>query len=100
MDLKADRFVLTVTTGETIDELNQREGVTKHLIGLLDLVDGMLRGHVAIPPDSLPPLLQLLIAGELHYVVLRGSKLRYRSGHIIDCQFSRSLDEAEDLPED
>lgn len=98
--LKADKAVLSISDGATLNEWNQKQGVTKHLIGLLDLIDGTLRGHLSIPPDALPSLLQLLIAGELRYAVLRGSKLRYRSAHIIDCQFSRSLDETEDLPED
>lgn len=98
--LKADKAFLTVSTGATLDELNQQRDVTTHLIGLINLIDGTLRGHLSIPSDAFQPLLQLLIAGQLGYAVLRGSKLRYRSAHIVDCQFCRTLDEIEDLPED
>lgn len=98
--LKADKASLRVSAGGTADELNQQRDVTTHLIGLLDLMGDTLRGHVSIPPDALPPLLQLLVAGQLGYAILRGGKLRYRSAHIIDCQFCRTLDEKEDLADD
>lgn len=98
--LKADKAVLSIRDGATLDEWNQRRDVTTHLIGLLDLIDGTLRGHVSIPPEALPSLLQLLIVDQLRYAILRGTKLQYRSAHIIHCRCSRSLDETEDLPED
>lgn len=47
----------------------------------------------------LPLLLQLLVVDELRYAIVQGSKLRYRSATIRQCQFCRSLDESEDLPE-
>jgi hypothetical protein len=71
----------------------------RRLIGLLDLRATTLRGHVTVPANMLPLLLQLLVADQLHYAIVQGSKLRYRSATIRQCQFCRSLDENEDLPE-
>jgi hypothetical protein len=71
-------MVLHVSGDSNLADWNAREE-PKRLIGLLDLSETTLRGHVWVPADALPLLLQLVIAGEMRYAVLRGEKLRYRS---------------------
>jgi hypothetical protein len=44
-----------------------------------DIVEGFL---VEIP-HALPPILQMLIAGQFRFMLLRGSKFRYRSAWLI-----------------
>ena len=48
---------------------------------------------MSIPLDALVPILQMLIAGRLKFVVMRGSKLRYRSARLHSYTLGSKLDE-------
>jgi len=47
-------------------------------IGLINVINDVLRGMIDMPADALGPVLQTLIAGKLHYFDFRGEPLRYR----------------------
>jgi hypothetical protein len=68
-------------------------------IGLLTLIEETLQAVVWMPVEAMSSVLQMLIANELHYAVLRGERLRYRRGLIRDLDLSRAIDEYEDVPD-
>jgi hypothetical protein len=57
----------------------------------------MIKGSIGIPADALPPILQMLIAKEFKFVLLRGSKFRYRSARLTGLRLEMKLDE-DDMP--
>ena len=68
-------------------------------VGLVNVADQILRAVIWLPTDGVSSLLSLLTANELRYAVLHGNKLRYRQAHVRSVQFSRSVDEDEDVPD-
>jgi len=42
-------------------------------LGGLEAYPDRIVGHVGIPQDALPPILQMLIAGQFRFMLLRGS---------------------------
>jgi len=105
--MRADQAVEAESTARLL-ECKCRSETASHdksdesvsLVGMLDVIEDTLRGHVWVPPDVMPLLLQLLTANELRYAVMRGGRLRYRKANLRDCRFCRTLDETEDLPDD
>jgi hypothetical protein len=51
----------------------------------------MIKGSIGMPADVLSPIMQLLIAKELKFVVLTASKFRYRSAGITDLRLEMRL---------
>jgi hypothetical protein len=68
-------------------------------VGGLESYPERVDGHVGIPSDALGPILQMLIASRLKFVVLRGSKVRYRSARLISYSLLPMLSE-DDLSEE
>jgi hypothetical protein len=66
-------------------------------LGGLSAYPDMIRGSIGIPADVLSPILQMLIAGQLKFVLLTGSKFRYRSARLTGLQLEMKLTE-DDLP--
>ena len=54
----------------------------------------MIKGSIGIPTDAMPPILQMLIAKELKFDLLRGSKFRYRSAGLTGLRLEMRLTEA------
>lgn len=66
--------------------------------GSLDIYDDRIAGLVSIPMDALPPILQMLIAGHLRIVEMRGPRFRYRQALCNSFRLEMKLDR-DDLPE-
>lgn len=64
-------------------------------LGGLDAYPDRIDGRVGIPADALPPILQMLIAGRFKYMLLRGSKFRYRSARLHSLRLEMNLTEDE-----
>jgi hypothetical protein len=60
----------------------------------------VLQGLLTLRADVLPPVLVMLIADRLKYVVLDGSPLRHRCALIRDDSLEMTLDEEEYPPDD
>jgi hypothetical protein len=67
-------------------------------LGALDLYPDMIKGSVGLPADVLSPIMQLLIAKELKFIVLTASKFRYRSAGITGLRLEMRL--SDDAPID
>jgi hypothetical protein len=68
-------------------------------LGSFDIYPGIIRGSIGIPADALSPILQVLIAKELKFVLMTGSKFRHRSARLTGLRLEMKLDE-DDEPED
>jgi hypothetical protein len=60
-------------------------------LGALDVYPDMIKGLIGMPADVLSPIIQLLIAQELKFIVLTASKFRYRSAGITDLRLEMRL---------
>jgi hypothetical protein len=60
-------------------------------LGALDVYPDMINGSIGMPADVLSPIMQLLIAKELKFIVLTASKFRYRSAGITDLRLEMRL---------
>lgn len=63
----------------------------------MSLYRGDLQGLFPMPSDALPPVLTMLTAGRLRYVVMSGAKMRYGHARIQSFRLEMDLDE-DDLP--
>jgi hypothetical protein len=66
-------------------------------LGGLEAYPDMIRGSIEIPADVLSPILQMLIAKQLKFVLLTGSKFRYRSARLTGLRLEMKLTE-DDMP--
>jgi hypothetical protein len=67
-------------------------------LGALELYPDMIQGLIGIPADVLSPILQMLIAKKLKYVLLNGSKFYRRSARLTG--FSLEMRLPDDAPMD
>jgi hypothetical protein len=67
-------------------------------LGGLEAYPDRIDGHVGIPADALPPILQMLIAGRFKFVLMRGSKFRYRSARLVSLRLEMKQTE-DDIPD-
>lgn len=74
-------------------EEERRKDLKPIAVGSLELYPERIDEHVGIPSDALVPILQMLIAGRLKFVVLRGAKFRYRSARLQSYSLATKLDE-------
>ena len=72
-------------------------GALVGLLAVLRLFAAAGRGSIGIPADALPPILQMLIAKEFKFVLLRGSKFRYRRACLTGLRLEGRLTE-DDMP--
>ena len=70
-----------------LEAIRQRGG------GIVEAYPERLDANLGIPSDALMPILQVLIAGRLKFVVMRGSKFRYRSARLHSYSLATKLDE-------
>lgn len=74
-------------------EEERRKDLKPIAVGSIEAYPERLAANLGIPADALVPILQMLIAGRLKFVVLRGSKFRYRSVRLISYSLGTRLDE-------
>ena len=96
--LKTDAVEVTLLPGNDMTEERRKE-YKPIALGRLNVYPDVIKGSIGIPADALPPILQMLIAKEFKFIVLRGSKLRYRSARLTSLHLEMKLDEDE-LPAD
>jgi hypothetical protein len=97
--LKTDAGEVTLLPSNDMSE-ERRKDYKPIALGGLDVYRDMIKGSIGIPADALPPILQMLIAEEFKFVLLRGSKFRYRSARLTSLRLEMKLDEDDLPPED
>jgi hypothetical protein len=68
-------------------------------MGSLDALPGIIRVSIGIPSDALTPILQMLIAKELKFILMTESKFRHRSARLTGLRLEMKLTD-DDLPAD
>jgi hypothetical protein len=88
--LKTEVVQISLRPRSSMNE-ERRKNHNPIALGALDLYPDMIKGSVGLPADVLSPIMQLLIAKELKFVVLTASKFRYRSAGITDVRLEMRL---------
>lgn len=94
--MKCDKVVVSLLPSFDLGE-EQRKDYKPIALGSLEAYPDRIGGRVGIPADALPPILQMLIAGQFKFVLLRGSKFRYRSARLHSLRLEMKLTE-DDMP--
>ncbi|WP_426421768.1 hypothetical protein [Bradyrhizobium genosp. A] len=93
--LKTDHMEVSLFPSISLEE--ERRKVLKPIaVGAIETYPERLVASLSIPSDALRPILQMLIAGRLKFVVMRGSKFRYRSARLHSYSLGTKLEEDED----
>jgi hypothetical protein len=74
-------------------EEERRKDLRPIAVGAIEAYPERLDANLSIPSSTLVPILQMLIAGRLKFVVMRGSKFRYRSARLHSYSLGTKLDE-------
>lgn len=96
--MKTDRIEVSLFPSSNLQE-ECRKDLKPIAVGGLESYPERIDGHVGIPSDALGPILQMLICGRLKFVVMRGTKFRYRSARLISYRLDTKLEE-DDMPAD
>jgi hypothetical protein len=96
--LKTDAVQVSLLPSSGMSE-EKRKDYKPIALGALDLYPDMIKGSIGIPADVLSPILQTLIAKELKFILLTGSKFRYRSARLTGLRLEMRLIE-DDAPVD
>lgn len=96
--LKTDAVQVSLLPSSGMSE-EKRKDYKPIALGALDLYPDMIKGSIGIPADVLSPILQTLIAKELKFILLTGSKFRYRSARLTGLRLEMRLTE-DDAPVD
>lgn len=92
--LKTEAVQISIRPWSSMNE-ERRKDHNPIALGALELRLDMIKGSIGIPADVLSPIMQLLIAKELKFIVLTASKFRYRSAGITDLRLeTRPTDDA------
>jgi hypothetical protein len=94
--LKTDAVEVTLLPGNDMSE-ERRKDYKPIALGALDIYPETIKGSIGIPADALSPILQMLITERFKFILLRGSKFRYRSARLTGLRLEMKLDE-DDLP--
>jgi hypothetical protein len=94
--LKTDRVEVSLLPTNDMSE-EKRKAYEPIALGSLDALPGIIRGSIGIPADALSPILQLLVAKELKFVLMTGSKFRHRSARLTGLRLEMKLTE-DDMP--
>lgn len=96
--VKADAVEVTLPPDAGLKEENRKQH-NPRAVGSLILDRGVLQALLSVPADALDPILQMLTAGRMRYVVIDGAPLHYRQALVQQYRIESSYD-AEDLPPD
>jgi hypothetical protein len=94
--LKTDAVEVTLLPGNDMSE-ERRKDYKPIALGGLDVYPDMIKGSIGIPADALPPILQMLTAKELKFVLMTGSKFRHRSARLTGFRLEMKLSD-DDMP--
>jgi hypothetical protein len=94
--LKTDRVEVSLLPTNDMSE-EKRKNYEPITLGSLDASPDMIRGSIGIPADALSPILQMLIAKALKFILMIGSKFRHRSARLSGLRLEMKLTE-DDLP--
>jgi hypothetical protein len=94
--LKTDVVKVSLLPSSGMSE-ERRKDYKPRALGGLDICSDMIRGSIGIPADVLSPILQMLIAKQLKYILLTGSKFHYRSARLTGLRMEMKLTE-DDMP--
>lgn len=90
--LKTDRVEMSLFPSISLEE-DRRNDLKPIAVGAIEVYPERLNANVGIPADALIPILQMLISSRLKFVVMRGSKFRYRSARLQSYSLATKLDE-------
>lgn len=90
--LKTDRIEVSLFPSISLEE-EGRKDLKPIAVGGIEVYPERLAASLSIPSDALGPVLQMLIAGRMKFVVMRGSKVRYRSTRLHSYSLATKLDE-------
>ncbi len=93
--LKTDRMEVSLFPSISLEEERRKE-LKPIAVGAIEAYPERLDASLSIPSDALAPILEMLIAGRLKFVVMRGSKFRYRSSRLHSYSLGTKLEEDED----
>ncbi|MDA9478895.1 hypothetical protein XI03_31290 [Bradyrhizobium sp. CCBAU 65884] len=93
--LKPDRMDVSLFPSISLEE-ERRKDLKPIAVGAIEAYPERLDASLSIPSDALTAVLQMLIAGRLKFVVMRGSKFRYRSARLQSYRLGTKLEEDED----
>jgi hypothetical protein len=95
--LKTDAVEVSLLPSSAMSE-ERRKDYKPRALGGLEVHPDMIRGSIGIPMDVLSPILQMLIAGYLKFVLLTGSRFRHRSARLTGLRLAMKLTEDDLLP--
>lgn len=90
--LKTDRVEVSLFPSTSLEEERRRD-LKPIAVGAIEAYPERLDANLSIPSDALVPILQMLIADRLKFVVMRGAKFRYRSARLHSYSLGTKLDE-------
>jgi hypothetical protein len=93
--LKTDRVEVSLLPTNDMSE-EKRKAYEPIALGSLEALPDLIRGSIGIPADALSPILQMLIAKELKFVLMTGSKFRHRSVRLTGLRLEMKLTEDDD----
>ncbi|QQO34261.1 hypothetical protein JJC00_00635 [Bradyrhizobium diazoefficiens] len=93
--LESDRIEVSLIPSISLEE-ERRKDLKPIALGTIEAYPERLDATLSIPSDALTPILQMLIAGRLKFVVMRGSKFRYRSARLHSYSLGTKFEEDED----
>ena len=97
--LTTDRVEVSLFPTINLEEERRKE-LKPLALGALESYPDKIDAILGIPSDALAPMLQMLTADRLKFVVLRGTKFRYRSARLHSFSLSAALGEDDLWPPD
>ncbi|MGY3396471.1 hypothetical protein ACVWW6_009062 [Bradyrhizobium sp. USDA 3311] len=94
--LKTDRAEISLLPSSDLEE-ERRKDLEPIALGSLNATQDAILGNIGIPWDALTPILQMLIAGQFKFVLMRGTRFRHRSAKVNSLRLETKLTE-DDVP--
>ncbi|MCA1411704.1 hypothetical protein I6F30_11210 [Bradyrhizobium sp. NBAIM20] len=94
--LSTDRAEVSLFPSTNMEEA-RRKDFRPIAVGAIDVYPERLDANLSIPSDALVPILHMLTAERFKFVVMRGSKFRFRSARLHSLSLAAALGE-DDLP--
>jgi hypothetical protein len=88
--LEINRVEVSLLPTSSMSE-EKRKDYEPLALGSLDVYPGRIAANIGIPSDALPPILQMLIANRFKFILMRGSKFRYRSAKLHSLRLEMKL---------
>ncbi|QOZ24093.1 hypothetical protein [Bradyrhizobium sp. CCBAU 51753] len=90
--LKTERVEVSLFPSLGLQE-ERRKDLKPIAVGSIEAYTERFSASKGIPSDALAPIIQMLNAGRLKFVVMRGSKFRYRSARLVSYSLNSKLNE-------